>query len=63
MNQACTEWVPNTPISAQNIQLHIEEVGPYSGNAFGGIEAIQLFGCLANEREESSEEDYQDVKA
>ena len=55
------EWIPDKPRPAQNIQLHIEEVGPYSGNAFGGIEAVQLFGCLFNDQDESAEEDYQDV--
>ena len=47
-DQIFSEWTPTSPVLTKNIQLHIEEVGPFSGNAFGGIEAIQLFGCLAN---------------
>merc|ERR1711923_126398 len=42
------EWIPESPVTSKIIQLHIQEVGPYSGNAFGGIEAIQVFGCVAS---------------
>ena len=42
------EWIPETPVTSKILQLHIQEVGPYSGNAFGGIEAIQVFGCVAS---------------
>ena len=42
------EWIPESPVTSKIIQLHIQEVGPYSGNAFGGIEAIQVYGCVAS---------------
>ena len=32
------------------VQLHILEVGPYSGNAFGGIESIDIYGCYESDQ-------------
>ena len=43
------EWVPEQPVTTGTLQLYIEEVGPHSGNAFGGIQAIEVFGCLETE--------------
>ena len=43
-------------------QLHIEEVGPYSGSAFGGITAIQVLGCLANGKQQTKSDDLKKVK-
>lgn len=51
------EWVASSPITTKNIQLHIEEVGPYSGSAFGGITAIQVLGCLANGKQQTKSDD------
>ena len=36
-------------MTASTLQLYIEEVGPHSGNAFGGIQSIEVFGCLETE--------------
>ena len=43
------EWVPDQPVTTSTLQLYIQEVGPHSGNAFGGIQAIEVFGCLETE--------------
>ena len=43
------EWVPEQPVTTGTLQLYIQEVGPHSGNAFGGIQAIEVFGCLETE--------------
>ena len=32
------------------VQLHILEIGPYSGNAFGGIESIDIYGCYKSDQ-------------
>ena len=32
------------------VQLHILEIGPYSGNAFGGIESIDIYGCYESDQ-------------
>ena len=32
------------------LQLHILEVGPYTGNAFGGIESIDIYGCYKSDQ-------------
>ena len=32
------------------LQLHILEIGPYTGNAFGGIEAIDIYGCYKSDQ-------------
>ena len=41
--------------------MHIEEVGPYSGSAFGGITAIQVLGCLANGKQQTKSDDLKKV--
>jgi len=41
------EWRPNTEnLRAKKLVLHIIEVGPRQGSAFGGIQKIQIFGCF-----------------
>ena len=32
------------------LQLHILEIGPYTGNAFGGIESIDIYGCYKSDQ-------------
>ena len=32
------------------VQLHILEIGPYTGNAFGGIESIDIYGCYKKDQ-------------
>ena len=49
------EWVPDQPVTTGTLQLYIQEVGPHSGNAFGGIQAIEVFGCLETERTKATE--------
>ena len=49
------EWVPDQPVTTTTLQLYIQEVGPHSGNAFGGIQAIEVFGCLETERTKATE--------
>jgi len=49
------EWVPDQPVTTTTLQLYIQEVGPHSGNAFGGIQAIEVFGCLETELTKATE--------
>ena len=44
------EWSPERPVVTSAVQLHILEIGPYSGNAFGGIETIDIFGCYKKDQ-------------
>ena len=45
-----SEWIPETPVMTSTVQLHILEIGPYSGNAFGGIESIDIYGCYESDQ-------------
>ena len=44
------EWSPERPVVTSTVQLHILEIGPYTGNAFGGIETIDIFGCYKKDQ-------------
>jgi len=48
------EWSPDTDneyLTTKIIVLHITEVGPRQGSAFGGIQGIRIFGCFASDIE------------
>ena len=44
------EWSPERPVVTSAVQLHILEIGPYTGNALGGIETIDIFGCYKKDQ-------------
>ena len=45
-----SEWSPERPMVTSTVQLHILEIGPYTGNAFGGIESIDIYGCYKKDQ-------------
>ena len=45
-----SEWISERPVVTSTVQLHILEIGPYSGNAFGGIESIDIYGCYKSDQ-------------
>ena len=49
-NVTSLEWSPERPVVTSTVQLHILEIGPYTGNAFGGIETIDIFGCYKKDQ-------------
>ena len=49
-NVTLLEWSPERPVVTSTVQLHILEIGPYTGNAFGGIETIDIFGCYKKDQ-------------
>ena len=49
-NVTLLEWSPERPVVTSAVQLHILEIGPYTGNAFGGIETIDIFGCYKKDQ-------------